>query len=379
VLGFHEGFADLIALFQHFTYTGVLEGAIRRGNGNLQNCLGLASIAQQFGEVTIGGPARCAISGKDVSYRADMEAHDMGGVLLGAVYSAFTEVYARKVEPFIAMAYRPPTGYMTSELVTFLASKASDLASQFLNMCIRALDYCPPIDLQLGEYLRALITADRELIPNDTWGYRDALMGAFAARGIYPPGVHHLSEDALVWRGPTRYLGSISALHFANLRFAGDPSLPASQDELKRQAAGLWNYVMQPHVMDEFGLAPPSEDVATPRVESIRTSRRVGPDGQVLFDQVAEITQLRWANVPGTEYRTKFYGGSTVIIGPEGEIRYVISKNVNQAERLEEQIRYQREHDEYWGPDRAVGRFRMKGYSHELAHDRRRRPSGSSS
>ena len=45
-------------------------------------------------------------------------------------------------------------------------------------MCIRALDYCPPVDITFGEYLRALITADADLVPDDDRGYRVAMIGA---------------------------------------------------------------------------------------------------------------------------------------------------------------------------------------------------------
>jgi hypothetical protein len=297
-----------------------------------------------------------------------MNPHDMGGVLLSAVLLAFTEIYQRKVAPFIAMAYRPPSGYMTSELVTFLAGKASELASQFLDMCIRALDYCPPVDLQLGEYLRAMITADRELIPADPWGYRDALIGSFAAHGIYPPDVNQLSEDALVWHPPQRPLGPATALNFANLRFAGDPSLPAGVEELERQGYALWDFVTRPHVMSEFGLAPASGDIAPPCVESIRTSRRVGPNGELLFDLVAEITQRRNVTDPETGLAAKFFGGCTVIIGPEGEVRYVISKNVGKEDRLARQLEYQRKQPQYWEHDKESGRYKMTGYAHRLAH-----------
>src|SRR6266516_644746 len=152
-----------------------------------------------------------------------MEPHDMGSVLLSAVFAAFLDVYQRKTEPFVRLAYRPPSQYMVAELVSFLASKAHDLAEQFLRLCIRAIDYCPPVDLHLGEYLRALVTADRELVHDDPWRYRDSLIAAFAERAIYPEGVGQLSEDALCWRPPSRFLGPIIALHFSNLRFAGDP------------------------------------------------------------------------------------------------------------------------------------------------------------
>jgi hypothetical protein len=86
-----------------------------------------------------------------------------------------------------------------------------------------------------------------------------------------------------------------------------------------------------------FGLVRPDarsgEDrVDLPCVESIRTSRRVGPDGQIIFDLVAEVTQRRVVRRGGRELH--YYGGATVILGPQGEVRYVISKSVMNEERL---------------------------------------------
>lgn len=78
--------------------------------------------------------------------------------------------------------------------------QASKLASHFLAICIRAIDYCPPVDLELGEYLRALITADYDLVPDDRWAYREALIDAFRHRRIYPPNVTSLSEESLRWQ-----------------------------------------------------------------------------------------------------------------------------------------------------------------------------------
>ena len=51
-------------------------------------------------------------------------------------------------------------------------------------MCIRALDYCPPVNLEFGDYLRAIITADRDLIRDDNSGYRVAFIDAFREREI---------------------------------------------------------------------------------------------------------------------------------------------------------------------------------------------------
>lgn len=365
VLGFHEGFADLIAVFQHLLYKGVVEEQLMRVDGHLDQAILLANIAEQFGNAVQGRALRCAISKEVVLYRPDMEAHEMGGVLLSAVFSAFLAVFKRKTAPLVRLAYRTPSGHLPAELVKMLADKAADIAEQFLSMCIRAIDYCPPVDLHLGEYLRALITADRELIPDDPWNYRDELISAFAVRGIYPPGVAQLSEDALAWRPPSRFLEPVADLHFARLRFAGDPSLPADPQESIRQAEVLWQFVSRPYVAPEFGLAVPDDDIEPPCVESIRTSRRTGPDGEVLFDLVAEITQRRRVVDPQTNATGKFFGGCTVIIGPEGDVRYIISKNVRNDDRLARQLDYQRS-SKYWTA--VSGEQKLSGYSNQIAH-----------
>ena len=135
--------------------------------------------------------------------------------------------------------------------------------------------------------------------------------------------------------------------------------------ESVRQAEALWEFASRPHVADEFGLAPPDSRTDPCCVESIRTSRRVGPDGQVLFDLVAEITQRRRVDDGATGVASKFFGGCTVILGPEGEIRYIISKNVNNKDRLARQLDYQRSQSQYWSA--ADGQYALRGYSHQLA------------
>jgi hypothetical protein len=366
VLGFHEGFADLVTVFQHFTHRDVLQAQLRRSGAHLDEPGLLTNIAEQFGLTTRGRALRCAISTEVVRYRPDMEPHDMGSVLLSAVFAAFADVYRRKVERYLRLAQWRASTFVPAELVDVLASKAENLAHQFLNLCIRAVDYCPPVDLHLGEYLRALVTADRELVPSDPWSYRDSLIAAFAERGIYPEGVDQLSEDSLLWRPPTRFVEPITPLHFSNLRFAGDPSLPAGEAELIRQAEALWTFVTRPHIVEEFGLSMSGVDGAEPPVvQSIRTARRVGPDGQVLFDLVAELTQQRTVTDPVTGIAAKFFGGCTLIVGPEGEVRYSISKHIRSENRLGRQLAYQRDSG-YWAE--AGGRYEMRQYAHQLAH-----------
>ena len=54
-------------------------------------------------------------------------------------------------------------------------------------MTIRGLDYCPPVHLDFGDYLSAILTADAEIRPNDnTYGFREELRKSFLEYGIKP-------------------------------------------------------------------------------------------------------------------------------------------------------------------------------------------------
>lgn len=64
-------------------------------------------------------------------------------------------------------------------------------------MCIRALDYCPPVDITFGDYLRTIITADTDLVTNDNRDYRLAFIEAFRRPGIYPQGLKTFSVESL--------------------------------------------------------------------------------------------------------------------------------------------------------------------------------------
>ena len=84
------------------------------------------------------------------------------------------------------------------------------------------------------------------------------------------------------------------------------------------------------------------QQASPPVVESIRVARRVTPDGRVVFDLGGEVTQSCTANVAGDIFDMN--GGCTVIIDPQGEVRYVISK------RFTTETRRNRQRDAIRGP-----------------------------
>ena len=348
VAGFHEGFADLVALFHHFAYREALRNAIACSRADLRapGACFLFEIAPQFGQAGGAQALRSAVDSAAARRRYDrgLEEHDMGEVLLAVLYDAFCTVYRRKTARYVQLATGGsgvlPAGELHPALVDLLTDKAASLAAQFLSILIRAIDYCPPVDLHLGEFLQAMVTADRDLVSDDPWGYREALVDAFRDRGVYLRNVANLSEDALAWKPPRQQIPPIEALSFARQQFNGEPGRSVDPEEAVRQACALGDVATSPEYLAEFGLVATGDralrnaQVALPQIESIRTVRRSGPDGRVVFDLVAEMTQQ--CTVPATRKQPgfTFWGGATVIVGPDGEVRYTILKTVAGEDRL---------------------------------------------
>jgi hypothetical protein len=127
VLAFHEGFADLVAIFLHFSYREVVRAAIERSTGMPVMDGLLLSLAQQFGQTMTrtnqSGPLRSAIDevgfgsvspgSKPKPYaEAGQEPHALGSVLVSAVFEAFAVVHGRTSLP------RPPDMIRTKETLT---------------------------------------------------------------------------------------------------------------------------------------------------------------------------------------------------------------------------------------------------------------------
>ena len=219
VLAFHEAFADIVALFQHFSFPDVLRHQIARTRGNLEAQSLLGELAQQFG-LAIGqyGALREAIGEIDpatgrwrrklpdpTAYATAQEPHARGAILVAAVFDAFLAIYKDRVADLLRIATNGrgvlPDGAIHPDLVARLADEASSVAARVLRMCIRAIDYCPPVDITFGDFLRGVISADVDVVPNDRFNYRVAFVDAFRARGLHPQGLRTLSIDELTY-GP---------------------------------------------------------------------------------------------------------------------------------------------------------------------------------
>src|SRR5688572_12214781 len=186
---FNEPFADIVALFQHFTYPSVLESQIRRTRGDLDSENLLGQLAQQFGRATGRGAAlRDALGEMDeetgrwrprkpdpTALDRTLGPHERGAILVAAVFRAFLLIYRSRTADLFRIATqgtgRLPEGEIHPDLTSRLAVEAAKAADRVLQMCIRAIDYCPPVDITFGAFLRGVITGDLEFAPADPDNY----------------------------------------------------------------------------------------------------------------------------------------------------------------------------------------------------------------
>ncbi|CAN7596072.1 hypothetical protein [Polaromonas sp. LjRoot131] len=399
-LAFHEGFADLVALFQHFTFPEVLKHQIARTRGNLETQSLLGELAQQFGEATGRyGALRNAIgeTGEDGVWRPvepspkrmqeATEPHERGSILVAAMFSAFLAIYKVRTKGIVTLATSGtgilPEGALHPYLVDALAKEATKTAKHFLGICIRALDYCPPFDITYGDYLRALITADFDMVPNDTHGYRVALIESFRRWGIVPEGLKTLSEEQLRWpyaklefdkAGPGEW-NALSALAvdlkdlvskalylrdrkdvFDNLRAARlkahaflrsifETRETLAQRENFMAVTGL-NMKLDASVI---GLRNKASGLPSFEVHAVLPTLRVTPDGQIMKQLIISMTQRLRKTPIDPQFPNKgcfdFRGGSTLIFDMEGErptLRYAITRPINDVARLERIQAYKR-------------------------------------
>jgi hypothetical protein len=354
VLAFHEGFADIVALFQHFAMPEALASELRASGADLNQSQLLGDIAKQFGEATYGRAALRQYIGRKATrsdYDNATEVHERGAVLVAAVFDAFLRIYRMRADRIIALASLGsgvlPPGQLPSIVADRLAEDTADLAAQWLTICIRALDYAPAIDITFGDYLRALITADRDVVPNDKLGYRTAFATAFQDRGIHAAGVQTISPSTLVWEGPELQLAGLPAF-LKTLDFSWDlRSHRANAFEQQRaNCAKLKTWLVSSAVSDpelrSLGLQRIAEPVPltiaespgklhAPEVHSMRPARRVALDGQTISDLVVEITQS-WYPDDGSAWNPPLRGGVTLLVELDsGRIRYTVRKRIADA------------------------------------------------
>ena len=226
-LAFHEGFADIVALLQHFTMRRVVEHELTGSGGVLRSINLLTGLAQQFGSATgRNGALRQALDtlseeqqaldrashAATVGHATEVpqvkrlsevtEPHDRGQILVAAVFDAFVTIYERRTADLFRIAAVDAGQPLPERLATRLSEEACKAATSVMQMCVRGLDYLPPVAPTFGEYLRAIISADTDLYPDDPKKYRVAVAEAFRKRCIPVPGCLSYAPESLCWEEP---------------------------------------------------------------------------------------------------------------------------------------------------------------------------------
>jgi hypothetical protein len=358
----HEGLSDIVSLLSVFSLSDVLATFIkelssdRQGRGsNAAEREGLLDrddvtteslratvlfgLADQLREHADEARVNALRRSLEIEPSPDLlglpefeESHRRGEVLVAAVLNAFLDAWTHR----IARSRSPDSDLVSRERV---AEEGAAIADTMLTMAIRAIDYTPPIHIEFGDYLSALLTADREVRNDDSlYDLRARLLASFARFGIAPASG---SKDG-AWAPPSARLARGGA-HFSALQ--GD------RTEMFRL---LWAN------RRELKLNPE----AFTRVVSLRPAFRVSPDdGFQIRETVAEVTQ--YLKVPAAQLRRygltapdgmppdqeiALRGGSTLILDEYGELKYEVYNHVPATGRQPEDrvARSQRQLDYMW-------------------------------
>jgi Subtilase family len=375
---FHEGFADIVALFQHFQYRDLVRRQVATARGDLGAATLLGGLARQFGEgVNKRGPLRDYLrpTGEWSSYAETTEVHDRGSLLVAAIYKAFIAIFERRTGDLIRLATGGSgilsAGAIHPDLVDRLTDEACKAASHVLRMCIRALDYLPPVDVTFGAYLRAIITADLEQVDEDRYAYRTAFIESFRHFGLLPTNLRTMSVETLQLSAasdpqPEWLEPAIEAL---DIDWRHSHTRWQIYQRQRRRARDLHG-ILEAYIVKggeaaaaKLGLQlgipkfdPETGEVlkeARPRsttfeVRNVRAAQRVRPDGTVSEQIIVVLAQRRAEPLDGKDLENGFFwfrGGATLVISPRNddrkpEISYFIWKWLNDEERLERERRH---------------------------------------
>lgn len=359
VLAWHEAFADLVALFHHFVFPEVVTSAVRTSRGDLTAAQGLFDLAAEFGESTGRGQAlRSAIATRPATgpgssttpFPAIDEPHQRGAVFVSAVFDAFVDSYRQRIADLLRIATGGtgvlPPGHLHPDLVARVAKEATTLADRYLGMVVRSFDRLPVLDVTFGDVMRAIVTADRDLHPDDDAGLRANLVEAFRARGIYPEDARSLAEESLAWpvaegfrpmsaelRAGLHWLVADGAQQLdpagdvvADERTSSEGDATADAGDPGSTLAGHLLGWAREHAI-ALGFTP--DPKAKLQLVGRHVSFRQAQDRQPQPEVVIQLTQRREdLVVPGL---ADVRAGTTIVVTMTGHVRYVVAKPLPDA------------------------------------------------
>lgn len=350
---FHEGFADVVALFSVLSLREVVSTGLDLYTSKEQKLIQasaltddalkngvLLGLAQQVGEAmygTHGVALRRSITlepdpklgQSDEEFK---EPHRRGELLVAAVLGAFLRIWKEKIGLY---------GELQEGMVSRVGvvDSAVETADHLLTIVIRAIDYCPPTDLLFGDFLSAMLTADYELYPDDSrYHYRDSLRAGFASFGFKPASDaprNTVAEEGL-WGGTAEQTLQYSRIHHESMQY--------DRDEVFRF---LW----------ENRQALRIDENAYTTVDSVLPCYRVAADGFFLRERVAvysqqiklqagELGQIGLKRPQGmpADLSLTVYGGGTLIFDEAGRLKYNVRNRISNEKRQDTRLKYLWDH-----------------------------------
>lgn len=354
VRAFHEGFADIVAILQRLSFRDLVQRALQDARGDVTQSELLSNIASQFGQGLGSGRALRTALDSSRKIQEVGEEHDLGAVLVAAVYEGFYRTYERRTADLIRIATggtgELPKGALHPDLVTRLTSECVRTAQSVLTMCIRAFDYLPPADVTFGAFLRALVTADWELNPLDEVGLRAAIVEAFRRRGIFAIEAGSLAVSALLldsvpeadWRAHQKVLQTWVDLALqmriaeqradtpedvaeeapSSDRVVQSTGVDADEDlepaRRLRLAIEAWFDHLPALERSKLGMRPHSQLTSV----HFHSSLRVSSDGTQRFGLIVQLVEVQYVEIAGIQ--AKVPSGATLVIDVTGRVLFVV-------------------------------------------------------
>ncbi len=321
---FHEALADIVALLSVFSLpeavgllvsrsAGARTVAARAVTSGALARTALLGLGEEFGRATRvhGGDAlrrsvTLAANPELLSDPAYQEPHARGEILVAAVGRALLSIWTRRLRDLHA-AGAP----LSRDRV---ADEGAKTAAHLLSMCIRAIDYLPPVDLSFDDFLVALLASDGEVVPDDRHGYRRTLRRAFGGYGISA--------------APPQRIGALGRKNALSYAAVHADELRLRRDEVFRM---LWQNAARLDIPTDYYLS----------VETVTPCARIAPDGFIVREVVATYIQMldgpaaalrALAARRGGELvlpagvdeatRLELLGGGTVVFDEFGRLKY---------------------------------------------------------
>lgn len=193
-LAVQEAFADVIALFQQLAVPGYLRNWISVTSDLDENQRRMEEVARNLVQpvgIQAGLRKRIGAPGGQQA-QPDLripKLQEQASLLVAAIFGAFAAVWRMRCARLFSLSELEVAGRrLTGSLQSAVLSEACKSAGHLLRMCIRAIDYCPPVDVTVKDFLRALVTADADMFPEDELRYRNIMVAAFRQFGLraYP-------------------------------------------------------------------------------------------------------------------------------------------------------------------------------------------------